>query len=211
MRSSTSRTSNKYTNPASSIYGGGSNGGWLQTSFDDKYLYHAVVGRPASGDDAGSPPYILKLDIQKLLASGDNPQCNIDTLDEVTAGGAEADCPAIVDTLPAAGGPHWGALDNLELGEDGYYTETTDAKRLAYSNYFVARTGLNGDHRLCVVDIKPDGTHGAWTKGSATSGPARPASTSTGPAGRMATGVLPSRTPCCSSPRTATSADVPTR
>ena len=60
-------TSNKATNPASSYYGGGSNGGWLQTSLDDKYLYHAVVGRPASGDDPGSPPYILKLDIQQLL------------------------------------------------------------------------------------------------------------------------------------------------
>ena len=40
-------TSNKATNPASSYYGGGSNGGWLQTSLDDKYLYHAVVGRRA--------------------------------------------------------------------------------------------------------------------------------------------------------------------
>jgi hypothetical protein len=151
-------TSNKLTDPTSSYYGGGSNGGWLQTSLDDKYLYHAVMGRPASGDDTGSPPYILKLDIQKLLASGESPACNIDTLDEVTAGGAESDCPAVVDTLPAKGGPHWGALDNLELGSDGYYTETTDVKRLAYSNYFVARTGLNGDHRVCVVDVVDDGT-----------------------------------------------------
>ena len=31
-------------------------------------------------------------------------------------------------------------------------------KRLAYSNYFVARTGLNGDHRLCMVDVVEDGT-----------------------------------------------------
>jgi len=151
-------TSNKVTNPASTYYGGGSNGGWLQTSLDDRYLYHAVVGRPASGDDLGSPSYILKLDIQQLLASGDNPQCNIDTLDEVTEGGAESDCPAIVDTLPAPGGPHWGALDNFELDQDGYYTETTDVDRLAYANYFVARTGLNGDHRVCVADVLGDGT-----------------------------------------------------
>ena len=151
-------TSNKLTDPNSSYYGGGSNGGWLQTSLDDKYLYHAVVGRPASGDDLGSPPYILKLDIQELLASGENPQCSIDTLDEVTAGGAESDCPAVVDTLPAKGGPHWGALDNLRLDQDGYYSETTDVKRLAYSNYFVARTGLNGDHRVCLVDVADDGT-----------------------------------------------------
>ncbi|WP_180933772.1 hypothetical protein [Nocardioides ungokensis] len=116
------------------------------------------MGRPASGDDLGSPPYILKLDIQKLLASGENPQCTIDTLDEVTAGGAESDCPAVVDTLPAKGGPHWGALDNLQVGDDGYYHETTDVKRLAYANYFVARTGLNGDHRVCMVDVQPDQT-----------------------------------------------------
>ncbi len=151
-------TSNKQVNPASTYYGGGSNGGWLQTSLDDKYLYHAVMGRPASGDDLGSPAYILKLDIQQLLASGDDVSCSIDTLDEVTAGGAESDCPAVVDTLPAPGGPHWGALDNLELGDDGFYTETTDVDRMAYSNYFVARTGLNGDHRVCMVDIGDDET-----------------------------------------------------
>ena len=150
-------TSNKLTDPASTYYGGGSNGGWTQTSLDDKYLYHAVVGRGANGDDKGSPPYILVLDIQKLLASGTSPQCNIDTLDEVTAGGAESDCPAVVDTLKAPGGPHWGALDNLELGDDGYYHETTDVKRLAYANYFVARTGLNGDHRVCIADEAADG------------------------------------------------------
>jgi hypothetical protein len=151
-------TSNKVTDPKSSIYGGGSNGGWTQTSLDDKYLYHAVMGRPASGDDAGSPPYILKLDIRSLLASGTDPSCNIDTIEETTDGGAESDCPAVVDTLPAKGGPHWGTFDNLELGDDGYYHEATDINRLAYSNYFVARTGLNGDHRVCVVDVVEDGT-----------------------------------------------------
>ena len=31
-------------------------------------------------------------------------------------------------------------------------------KRLAYSNYFVARTGLNGDHRVCMVDVKTNQT-----------------------------------------------------
>ena len=65
------------------------------------------------------------LDIQKLLASGDDPACDIDTLDEVTAGGAESDCPAVASILNAPGGPHWGALDNLKLGEDGKYHETT--------------------------------------------------------------------------------------
>ena len=150
-------TSNKQVDPKSNYYGGGSNGGWLQTSPDDRYLYHAVMGRPKSGDDPGSPAYILALDIQKLLASGDNPACNIDTLDEVTAGGAESDCPAVASTLSAPGGPHWGALDNLALGGDGKYHETKQPARLAYSNYFVARTGLNGDHRLCIGNIAQDG------------------------------------------------------
>ncbi|HSE70383.1 MAG TPA: hypothetical protein VLA97_06465 [Nocardioidaceae bacterium] len=149
-------TSNKKADPGSTYYGGGSNGGWLQTSFDDRYLYHAVAGRPkgsTGSDDTGSPSYILVLDIEELLASGSSPSCSIDTLEEVTSGGAESDCPAVADILPAPGGPHWGALDNLDLGTDGYYHETEDAKRLAYSNYFVARTGLNGDHRVCLADV----------------------------------------------------------
>jgi hypothetical protein len=148
--------SNKKIEPGGNSYGGGSNGGWTQTSHDDRYLYHALAGRAPNGDDKGTQPYILVLDIEKLVASGGSPACNIDTLDEVTAGGAESDCPAIVDTLKAPGGPHWGALDNLKLGDDGFYHEGV-ADRLAYSNYFVARTGLNGDHRLCIADQAADG------------------------------------------------------
>lgn len=147
-------TSNALAAPNQSSYGGGSNGGWIQTSLDDKYLYHAVVGRQASGSDKGSPPYILKLDIRRLLKSGKNPACSIDTIKETVDGGSEADCPAVVDVLDAPGGPHWGALDNLELGADGYYHETRKVKRFAYSNYFVARSGLNGDHRVCLVDVR---------------------------------------------------------
>jgi hypothetical protein len=145
-------TSNRVEDPSRDAYGGGSNAGWTQTSLDDKYLYVAVVGRHASGDDEGSPPYILKLDISQLVASGTTPSCTIDTIEETVGGGAESDCPAVVDTLSAPGGPHWGALDNLELGDDGYYHEAEVSKRFAYSNYFVARTGLDGDHRVCMVD-----------------------------------------------------------
>jgi hypothetical protein len=149
-------TANKQADPDRNPYGGGSNGGWLQTSLDDKYLYHAVAGRQPSGTDQGSPSYILKLDIQDLLAAGTDTTCNIDTIEETVNGGAESDCPAITDILPAPGGPHWGALDNLELEDDGYFHETKDVKRIAYSNYFVARTGLNGDHRVCLVDVGSD-------------------------------------------------------
>ncbi len=57
-------TSNAVTTRTSNPYGGGSNGGWLQTSFDDRYLYHAVMGRrrqrqrprlPAVHPGAGHP------------------------------------------------------------------------------------------------------------------------------------------------------------
>jgi hypothetical protein len=57
----------------------------------------------------------------------------------------------------AAGGPHWGALDNLAIGHDGYYHETTDPDRLATADYFVARTGLDGDHKVCLVNIGHNG------------------------------------------------------
>ena len=93
--------SNKKVDPTSDSYGGGSNGAWIQTSLDDKYLYHAVAGRAATNDDKGYTPYILALDIQKLLASGDNPACRIDTLEESHEGGAESDCPAVSDILEA--------------------------------------------------------------------------------------------------------------
>ena len=46
-------TSNKLTDPNSTYDGGGSNGGWTQTSFDDRYLYHAVMGRSANGGRQG--------------------------------------------------------------------------------------------------------------------------------------------------------------
>jgi hypothetical protein len=54
---------------------------------------------------------------------------------------------------PTSGGPHWGTLDNFARGSDGYFHETTDVKRISYADYFVARTGLDGDHRVCMVDV----------------------------------------------------------
>jgi hypothetical protein len=150
--------------PGLSDDGGCAGGGWVQTSLDDKYLYHAVIGRnpgETGPDDPGTPKIVYTLDIQKLLASGNNPQCNIDTLQEVHAGGAEADCPALTSVLEfpdrTSGGPHWGTLDNFELGPDGFYHETTDVRRIAVSNYFVARSGIDGNHKVYIADIGPGG------------------------------------------------------
>ncbi|WP_203935909.1 hypothetical protein [Planosporangium mesophilum] len=139
-------------------------GGWVQTSLDDRYLYHAVIGRSPgsqSPTDAGSPKMVYALDISALLASGGNPSCAIDDIREVYDGGAEADCPRLVSTLPVddvtTGGPHWGTLDNFRLGDDGYFHETTDVRRIAISNYFVARSGIDGNHKVCMVDADAGG------------------------------------------------------
>ena len=43
------------------------------------------------------------------------------------------------------------------LGPDGKYTETQTPGRLAVSNYFVARSGNDGDHKVNMIDLGPDG------------------------------------------------------
>jgi hypothetical protein len=144
--------------------GGCDGGGWLQTSLDDKYLYHAVIGRgPGSLDtyDTGSAKMVYTLDIAKLLESGRSTTCSIDHISEVYDGGAESDCPTLTSVLPVkdltSGGPHWGTLDNFVRGSDGYFHETTDVRRIAISDYFVARTGVDGDHKVCMVDVDGEG------------------------------------------------------
>jgi hypothetical protein len=141
--------------------GGCTGGGWVQTSPDDKYLWHAVIGRgpgSTSSFDTGSAKMVYMLDIQKLLKSGTSPKCNIDTIQEVNHGGAEADCPKLMDAFKVndntSGGPHWGTPDNFTIGKDGYYHETTNVKRIAFSDYFVSRTNTDGNHKLCFLDIK---------------------------------------------------------
>jgi hypothetical protein len=141
------------------VTGAGDNGGWLQTSQDDKTLYHAVIGRPAGTlgpSDKGSAGGVFSLDISKLVDAGQDATCDL------AAGGDQPDCPTVQSALPinpdlTAGGPHWGALDNLKLGGDGFYHDTDQPERLATADYFVARTGLDGDHRVCMVDIGKDG------------------------------------------------------
>lgn len=151
-------------NPSIPNDGGCDGGGWVQTSLDDKYLYHAVIGRSPGARDAndpGSTKMVYVLDIQRLLAAGNGPQCSITTLDEVHHGGSEPDCPALVDVLPfqdsSSGGPHWGTLDNFQLGSHGFYHETTDVRRISVSDYFVARAGIDGNHRVHLVDVDATG------------------------------------------------------
>ncbi len=139
-------------------------GGWLQTSPDDHFLYHSVIGRKAGTlgpNDKGSPPMVFALDIRRLVGAGEDARCSITTPAEIAAGGAAPDCPRLTSALPisdnTSGGPHWGALDNFQLGQDGFYHEAREPERMAVSNYFVARTGIDGNHKVCVVSIGRDG------------------------------------------------------
>ncbi|WP_211588704.1 hypothetical protein [Allorhizocola rhizosphaerae] len=154
------------------LYQGGAcdGGSWLQTSLDDKYLYHAVMGRPAGSlgaHDPGIESMVYTLDITNLVNAGTGFTCNIDTIAEVLDGGAEADCPTLAGRLiihdTTGGGTHWGALDNFRRNANGTYTEITPAnnapvERFATSNYFVARTGRDGNHLVCMVNVAGNGT-----------------------------------------------------
>jgi hypothetical protein len=141
--------------------GAGDNAGWIQTSPDDKTVYHAIVGRQKGTlgpSDPGTTGGVLAIDVEKLVNAGDHAQCVINTVEEARNGGRESDCPRIrsvaaINPGTPAGGPHWGALDNFTIGHDGYYHETDQPSRIATSNYFVARTGLDGDHKVCIIDI----------------------------------------------------------
>src|SRR4051812_7366921 len=157
-------TAAKRANPNITEGAGCDGGGWLQTSPDDHFLYHAVIGRNNGALDAydpGSPKMIYVLDISKLLAAGPATTCSVNTITEVWDGGNEADCPVVAGVLAlqdgTTGGPHWGAPDNFVRGSDGFYRETKAVPRLAVSNYFVARTGVDGNHKVCLVNVSSTG------------------------------------------------------
>jgi 56kDa selenium binding protein (SBP56) len=146
------------------LTGGGDNGSWLMVSPDDRFLFHAVMGYPKA---YGKPldktrGMIYVLDIQKLLAAGNNTKCSIDKLAEVYSGGNERDCPAVVgvemirDTTD--GGTHWGAIDNFARDAHGIYRETENVRRIASANYFIAGAfGGDGNHLVCMHNLAPNG------------------------------------------------------
>ncbi|WP_320066135.1 hypothetical protein [Micromonospora sp. RTGN7] len=149
------------------LTGSNSGGSWLQTSLDDRYLFHAVMGSdPRQPRDVNSG-MLYVLDIQKLLAAGKDARCRIDTVAEVSAGGVEPDCPALLGVVPLRDavspllgvGPHWGAIDHFGRapGLGGKLRDQDRIDRVATSNYFLAQSGIDGDHRVCLIDIADDG------------------------------------------------------
>jgi hypothetical protein len=171
--------------------GGCAGGAWVQTSPNNRWLFHSVQGRVPLADnyfDQGSQKMVYLLDISHLVADGEKgtETCNMNAVDPQTGikqaletasvmnnivptgnpnndtaqygqnpSTEVADCPVLDDVLivhdPTSGGPHWADLDNHTVDANGYPT------RLAFDDYFVARTGVDGDHRLYVVDISRSG------------------------------------------------------
>lgn len=151
-------------------------GAWMQVSRNNRWLFRAVMGQaPNIENDTnrGQPTKVVYgADIQPLIVSAQDGEvaCDLtrgidtdgdrqidldatDAVERIANGEQVADCPRLLSTLtvddPTSGGPHWAALDNHSLTADGFPT------RLVFSNYFVARSGVDGDHRLYLVDVDP--------------------------------------------------------
>jgi hypothetical protein len=157
--------------------GGCAGGAWHQVSRNNKWFFRSVQGRNPGSDnyfDSGSTKLVYNLSIEPLIRSAQDGKVDCDLTNGIDTDGngsrdlsaikavhklAEgqrvADCPYFLDGLPVkdptTGGPHWAALDNHSITPDGYPT------RLNFSNYFVSRTGVDGDHRYYSVDIDPSG------------------------------------------------------
>jgi hypothetical protein len=147
------------------LSGSNSGGSWLQITPDDRFLVHTVMGADWRLPRDAQTGMVYVLDIRKLLAAGNNPRCRIDKIEEVDAGGSEADCPAVVGVIPVKDtsspgtgvGPHWGAFDNFARDHTGVYRETANVKRLAAANFFVSPL-LDGDHRICMYNLGATGS-----------------------------------------------------
>jgi hypothetical protein len=154
--------------------GGCAGGAWHQVSRNNRTLFRSVQGRNPGSDnyfDTGQGKMLYDIDISPLVQSAQDGHVDCDLsrgihtdgfdltgiqlFDKLAKGEKVADCPTLISTLkvddPTSGGPHWAALDNHSLRADG------SPERLVFSDYFVARTGIDGDHRFYTVDIGPDG------------------------------------------------------
>jgi hypothetical protein len=154
--------------------GGCAGGAWHQVAPNNRILFRAVQGRNSGADnyfDKGQAKLVYDIDISPLVKSAQDGHVDCDLSRGIHTGGLNltgiqlfnklatgahvADCPFLISALPVdditSGGPHWGALDNHTIDQNGV------PWRLTFSNYFVSRTGVDGDHRFYNVTVAPDG------------------------------------------------------
>src|SRR3954469_13440053 len=154
--------------------GGCAGGAWHQVAPNNRILFRSIQGRLPISDnyfDQGQAKLVYDVDISKLVKAAQSGTVLCDLSRGIHAGGYDltgialfkklaqgeqvADCPHLISALkvndPTTGGPHWAAIDNHSVDQNGV------PYRLAFSDYFVSRTGVDGDHRLYTVDIAPDG------------------------------------------------------
>jgi hypothetical protein len=154
--------------------GGCAGGAWHQVAPNNKILFRAVQGRNPASDlygGQGQLKLVYDIDISPVIKSAQDGKVDCDLSRGIHSGGLDlsgirlfqklakgehiADCPILISVLQVhdttTGGPHWGALDNHTLDQNGV------PWRLTFSNYFVSRTGVDGDHRFYNVDVAPDG------------------------------------------------------
>jgi hypothetical protein len=151
-------------------------GGWMQVSPNNRWLFRAVTGQAPNVENLtnhGQPEKVVyDADIEPLIVSAQDGQIDCDltrgidtdgngkidlpaveAVRRIAEGQQVADCPRLISTVTVAdktsGGPHWGAIDNHSLTDEGFPT------RMVFSDYFVARSGVDGDHRLFMVDVDP--------------------------------------------------------
>jgi len=135
-------------------------GAWEQVSRDNRFLFHAVGGRnPGSTNtyDNGTPKMIYVLNVEKLIKHAEETgtvDCSIGSGREIGQGhGDEDDCPTLAGVVTVddntSGGPHWAALDNFNFTPSGAPT------RMMFCDYFVARTGYDGNHRCYMLNVDP--------------------------------------------------------
>jgi len=137
-------------------------GAWHQVSADNRFMFRAVGGRnPGSTNtyDNGTPKMIYVINIEKLVkhaAETGSVDCSIKSGRELGHGKGDADdCPTLAGVITVddntSGGPHWGALDNFNFTPSGGPT------RMMFCDYFVARTGYDGNHRCYMLNVAGDG------------------------------------------------------
>jgi hypothetical protein len=154
--------------------GGCAGGAWHQVAPNNRILFRSVQGRnPASDNyfDQGQAKMVYDIDISPLIKSAQDGSVDCDLsrgihkdglnltgiqlFNKLAQGQTVADCPKLISALAVnditSGGPHWGAIDNHTIDQNGV------PWRLTFSNYFVSRTGVDGDHRFYNVDVAPDG------------------------------------------------------